>query len=169
MDSTQFNPKLQTGRLANPVVTRAELTCGKVCSKTIWSQSRPWTRYTIGRLVETIFALDITHGTKIFFKNKRNNKSEKLHTQITSGTNTVTGRSLTEHIVLSLASGCAGYVTLFCSTELPGRGARTHYWHTCAKQMIFLFCQAPRVSHCGSALLSEYGKVSKLELHRWMF
>ena len=32
-------------------------------------------------------------GTKIFFKNKRNNKSEKLHTQITSGTNTVTGRS----------------------------------------------------------------------------
>ena len=29
VDSTQFNPKLQTGRLANPVVTRAELTCGK--------------------------------------------------------------------------------------------------------------------------------------------
>ena len=41
VDSTQFNPKLQTGQLANPVVTRAELTCGKVCSKTIWSQSRP--------------------------------------------------------------------------------------------------------------------------------
>ena len=65
----------------------------------------------------------------------------------------VVGNCLTEHIVLSLASGCTGYVTLFCSTELPGRGARTDYWHTCARQMIFLFCQTPRVSHCGSALL----------------
>ena len=46
----------------------------------------------------------------------------------------VVGNCLTEHIVLSLASGCTGYVTLFCSTELPGRGARTDYWqvaHLC--------------------------------------
>ena len=83
----------------------------------------------------------------------------------------VVGNCLTEHIVLSLASGCTGYVTLFCSTELPGRGARTDYWQwrTCARQMIVLFCQAPNVSHCESALPREYEKVSKLELHHQMF
>ena len=91
VDSTQFNPKLQTGRLANPVVTRAEPTCGKNNLESEQAVDSVYYKEIGGNNI--CIRHDTILGTKIFFKNKRNNKSEKLHTQITSGTNTVTGRS----------------------------------------------------------------------------